>query len=105
MTVSLANAPMDVGSTTRRALVTYTGPAAYVTGGDPVVPANVRMGKVFAIGGVVAATVGGTTYLLRLSGPASATQTILWYVASTGVEVANGVDLSGATAQVEFIGQ
>jgi hypothetical protein len=105
MTINMANAPMDVGSTTRRALVTYTGPASYATGGDPVVPANVRMGKVFAIGGGIAATVAGTSYLLRLSGPASATQTIQWFVAATGAEVANAVDLSGATAQLEFIGQ
>lgn len=104
MTVNLGNAPMDVGATTKRALGTYTGPASYVTGGDPVEPENVRMGKVFVIAGAVAFA-AGVGYLLVLSGPPGSSQTIRWIVASTGVEVANGVNLSAVSAQVEFIGQ
>lgn len=103
MTINLGNAPMDVGATTKRALATYTGPAAYETGGDPVTPEDVRMGKIYVIAGNVASN-GTAAYLLFLTGPASATQKIQWFVAATGVEVANGVDLSGYTAQVEFIG-
>lgn len=103
MDTDLGNAPMDQGATTKRALATYTGPASYVTGGDPVTPETVRMGKIYAIAGVVASN-GTAAYLLYLNGPAGADQTIMWFVAATGVEVANGVDLSGFTAQVEFIG-
>lgn len=104
MTINLGNAPMDEGATTKRALATYTGPAAYATGGDPVTPEDVRMGKVFVIGGAVAMD-GTAAYLLYLTSPAGSTQKILWLDATTGLEVANGTDLSGATAQVEFIGQ
>jgi hypothetical protein len=104
MDIDLSNAPMDLGSTTRRALATYTGPAAYVTGGDPVTPEDVRMGKVFALGGCVVSN-GTAVYLLWLTGAAGATQKIMWFVAATGVEVANGVDLSGYSGQIEFIGQ
>lgn len=105
MTVNLTSAPMDVGATTKRVVATYTGPASYPAGGDPVDPDIVRMGKVFGIGGTTAVTAAGVLYHLVLSGPPGATQTIRWYVATTGAEVGTGVDVSGASGQVEFIGQ
>lgn len=105
MNVNLAYAPMDLGATTRRCIAEYTGPNPYVTGGDPVDPQDLRLGKLFAIAGQVAVTPGGAVYLLALNGPAGGAQKILWIDAITGVEVANGTNLSTAAAQVEFIGQ
>jgi len=101
MTLDLTVAPPFVESTQRRQVVLYSGPASYATGGDPLDPADFRMGKVFAILGAVAAN-GTTPYLLHFD---VATSTIFWYVASTGLEVAGAVDLSGMTVRMEVVGQ
>lgn len=93
--------PADLSSTCRRQVCTYTGPDAYVTGGDALDPEQVRMGKLFAfLGGVLT---NGTTPLI--AGWVPATSTLQLFVASTGVEVANGVDLSGYSGTFEAIGQ
>lgn len=100
MTLDLTVAPPSVESTLRRQIVLYTGPATYATGGDPLDPADFRMGKVFAILGVVAS--GGTTpYLLHYDVAASK---IMWFVASTGLE-AGAITLSGETVRMEVVGQ
>lgn len=93
--------PGDLSSTCRRQVCTYTGPASYVTGGDEISAEDVRMGKLFAfLGGVLT---NGTTPLI--AGWVPATSTLQLFVASTGVEVANGVDLSGYSGTFEAIGQ
>lgn len=100
MTVNLAAAPGFVASTWREQIVEYTGPASYVTGGDPVVPAEVRMGRIFGVYGVISN--GTAVYLVWYD---VANQALMIFVPNTGVQVANGVDLSTFVGNLLFIGQ
>jgi hypothetical protein len=100
MTVNLTVAPADLGATSRRQVAAYAGPASYVTGGDPMVPADVRMGKLFAVLGTIS---NGTAVLIPWWN--TTTGTLLFFVPNTGAQVANGVDLSTYVGNLEFIGQ
>lgn len=100
MTFDSTIAPYDQSATLKRQIATYTGPASYATGGDAVDAGVIRGGRLLAIGAAVA-TDGTTAYLLWLD---VANQKILWFVASTGLEVAALVDLSAFTVTTEFVG-
>lgn len=99
-TIDLTVAPADVSGTCRRQVATYTGPALYATGGDPVTPATVRMGKLFAVLGGIASN-GTLTYLLYYN---VSTGKLMWFDMA-GAEVAASTVLTGFTARLEFIGQ
>lgn len=101
MTITLTGAPRDAASTTRRYFPSYTGPAAYATGGDTGMLAALGVGKIFCINALI--ITNGTVVLVGVYLPA--TDAIQWFVASTGAEVANGVDLSGYTGQFEVCAQ
>ena len=100
MTFDSTVAPFDKSATLLRQIVTYTGPASYVTGGDPIDAGVIRGGRVLALGACIAFD-GTDAYGVWLD---LANQTLVWVVLSTGVEVANGVDLSGFTLTTEFVG-
>lgn len=72
----------------------YTGPTSYVTGGDPIAPADVGLGTIDLL--LVATAYNGTDVRLvhYRTGPGK----ILWMVPNTNAEVANGTDLSGYAA-------
>lgn len=80
----------------------YVGPASYVVGGDPLVPADVGLGKIEALLFAGATDAAGTAnhapiYHADLG-------TVLWFSNATGVEIAGGVDLSTFAARYEAIG-
>ena len=101
MTVDITIAPGQVESTCRRQIAQYTGPSSYAAGGDPVVPAVVRMGKVFAVlGGLIT---NGT--LVRLVTYNPTTGKLFITIPDTGAEVAPGQNLSGYSGRLEFVGQ
>lgn len=81
----------------------YVGPNPYVTGGDPLLPADVAMGRIELLD--IAAALDATGANMRILVWNSVTQKVQWFVSTTGVEVANGVDLSGFAARFEAIGQ
>lgn len=89
----------------RRQVATLTGPSAgdggYLTGGIPVDPAEVRMGKIFAILGAVISD--GSA--IRVGWYNVATEKLMFFVPDTGAEVANATDLSTFSGRVEFVGQ
>lgn len=102
MTLDRTVAPMAVASTTRRQVATYTGPASYATGGDPVSPQDdLGWGKVYAVLGAV--ITNGSAIRVGVFDPVAST--IVWYVPNTGAEVAAAVDLSTFTGRLEFVGQ
>ena len=79
----------------------YAGPSSYVTGGDTI--SNVvdfGWGETHTLLGTI--TDGTTLYVLHLD---YANQRILVFVASTGIEVANGVDLSTFNGQIVATGK
>ena len=98
--ISLANAPRDVGATTRRFFPAYTGPASYATGGDTGLAAALGIGKIFAVLGLTISN-GTLTYIGWYS---TTTGNLLWFDMA-GAQVANATDLSTFVGQFEVIGQ
>lgn len=71
--------------------------SSYVTAGEPVAPASLGLASIlFAHVGSKGAN------LLQYD---ATNKKLLAYVSSTGVEVANAVDLSTVVARIMFIGQ
>jgi hypothetical protein len=91
----------DVAGIRRRGVGIYTGPAAYVTGGDPVDSRS--YGKAVEVVHYEHATDGTDIYILSYD-YGYPTGLIKWFVPSTGNEVAADVDLSGFTARFEVVG-
>ena len=92
---------MDKSARLLRWVDQYQGPAAYVTGGDSFLPGEAKMGAIMAILGLIATD--GTNVIIGVYRPLL--NTIQWFVPNTGVEVANGVDLSNYGALIEVIGR
>lgn len=90
----------DMGATTRRPLVAYTGPASYATGGDTAVKTAAGLGKILAVLGLLISD--GTLTYVGWYNPT--TDAILWFD-MVGAQVANAVDLSTFTGTFEIIGQ
>lgn len=81
--------------------VRYTGPASYVTGGDPVnATTELGMAEVYTVHGTI-----GSGSAIRLIYLDYVNQKIQWFIPNTGAEVANGVDLSGFTGTLTFYGK
>lgn len=81
----------------------YTGPTSYVTGGDPVAAADMAMGRLEHLDLSPAIDAGSTGFRTLAWNPT--TNKVVWFVGTTGVEVANGVDVSAFSARFEAIGQ
>jgi hypothetical protein len=80
----------------------YVGPAAYVTGGDPLVPADVGLGKIEAIFFEDALDAAANDNLEPAYDHTN--QKVAWFSNASGNEVANGTDLSTYSARFEAIG-
>jgi len=87
----------------RRIIVEYTGPASYETGGDSYSTADngPGIGVLEFVPGMIASD-GTNVYLVWWD---KANAKLIWFVSSTGNEVANGFDLSGAGTWVEACGK
>lgn len=88
----------------RRTVVgTYTGPASYTTGGDPLSAETLGLSNIRWLDlGVAADANGANARALRWNAAKTGVQ---WFVLSTNAEVANGVDLSGFTAFLQAEGR
>lgn len=86
-----------------RRIGAYTGPSSYVTGGDSFLPADVAVGRLEHLDVTSALDATGANMRILVWNPV--TQKVMWFVSTSGVEVAGGVDLSGFTARFEAIGQ
>ncbi len=77
------------------ALVGYTGPASYVTGGDSISANDVKLGRIEDIWVLSGKAIDGASALRHLMYDAS-TGNMLWFDnADPHAEIANGTDLSG----------
>lgn len=90
----------DWAGSRRRQHTTVTGPASYLTGGDPFVPTDVALGKFDIVPNFIAWN--GSAARLVVYDRTNAK--LVWYVPDTGAEVANGVDLSAFTSIIEVVG-
>lgn len=93
----------DGSNTKRRIQGIYTGPASYVTGGDPLVPADVKLGQIDVLAMQDGVLTGTSTLYTAVYDYTN--QKLQWFVGTTGVEVANGVSLATLTARFEAIGR
>jgi hypothetical protein len=93
----------DSSNTHIRKVGGYAGPASYVTGGDPIGPGDLGMGRIELM--VFNAATNGTLYLYPVWMPSGNSGTVRWLVGTTGVEVAGGVNLSTYTSRFEAIGK
>jgi hypothetical protein len=78
----------------------WTGPAAYVTGGEDCSPSTFGLGNLVA--GIQGIASDGTTTRLVWWNPT--TNKLQWFVPNTNVEVANGVNLSTFSIQFDVCG-
>jgi hypothetical protein len=97
--------PVDVWGSERIAVLLYTGPNPYPnaggTIGDPITAEDVGLkGILGVVGGPAFDPVGGA-YRTVVYDPV--TGTMRWFVSTTGVEVANGVDLSDYSGIFVFL--
>ena len=83
-----------------------TGPASYVTGGVAFTPLEIGLGsRVHVLAGNVAITATGTACrLVAVNNADPAAPKMVWFDQAFA-EIANGVDLSAYTVDVELIGQ
>lgn len=84
--------------------VDYTGPAAYVAGGDAIDP------RIFGLPNTILTLIGSadqTNTYIAVPRPLFNGTTVwqlVWRTAATGVEVAAGTVLSGITARLSAVG-
>ncbi len=93
----------DGSNTKRRMQAIYTGPASYATGGDPFLPADIKLGQIDYLDlGTATDAPFTTAYTLVYD---YVNQTIIWLVTTTGLQAAAATNLSGFTARFEAIGR
>lgn len=85
------------------ALVGYTGPASYATGGDPIDANDVKLGRIEDIWPISGLAINGAGAIRHIIYDASA-EAIRWYDnADPHAEIVNGTDLSGFTTKLFVI--
>ena len=92
--------PYDVAGVRRRTIGKYTGPAAYVAGGDPIAAADVKLGEI-ELFDAVGLTDGTTAYTIIYD----KTNLKLQIFLAAGTEVTVGTNLSACSAWFEAIGK
>lgn len=91
----------DASNTVHRRHATYTGPASYVTGGDPFTPADFGLGTIVAAHFTAPMTADPES--LHIVAYRASSGTAYWFD-QNGAQVANGTNLSAVTVEVEVIG-
>jgi len=102
LTRTIGNYFDSSGSFVRR-VERWSGPSSYVTGGEVLSAATLGFGILVAFTPAPALNAAGTAIRTVVWNPV--TNRLMWFVTDTGLEVANGVDLSTFTFQYEAIGQ
>ena len=89
----------DKSSHYTRRVFQYTGPAAYVAGGDSLPPESIGLGRIDVM-------LCGTAFngsAIRLLAYDYTNKKVVWYVPNTGSEASG--DLSAYTCRMEVIGK
>src|ERR1700681_2674083 len=93
----------DESATKRRTQGIYTGPASYATGGDPLLPADLKLGQLDYLDIGTAADAPFTTAYTVVYDYVN--QKAIWLVQTTGLQVANATNLSAISCRFEAIGR
>lgn len=92
----------DLSAVKRRTQGAYFGPASYVQGGDPLTPGDLMLGQIDVLMFTDVILAGTTTmYTVYYD---FVNQKVIWFVGTTGIEVAAAVNLSTGQARFEAIG-
>ena len=106
ITIPAGGRPTDVFGSRRVATPRYTGPNPYPnaggTVGDPIAASDLGLRGITGFPGFIAFDPVGGAY--RICVYDEVLETIRWFVSTTGVEVANGVDLSAYSADIVVYG-
>lgn len=98
-TLDLTSFRAEDGSNTKRRIQgIYTGPAAYVAGGDAITAVDIKLGQIHRISFGIAWS-GTATRLVVYD---YTNNKVVWYVPNTGAEASG--DLSAYTTRFEAIG-
>jgi len=89
----------DGSSTKRRTQGIYTGPASYATAGDPLLPAELKLGQLHILD---LAIIANATVILMCNYDHTNQKLKVYDMA--GAEIANATDLSGYSGRFEAIG-
>ena len=85
--------------------INYLGPSSYVQGGDTIDPRAFGFNNsIFTLTGSIDGTGTYQAVPLLFSGGVNPVWRIMWLVIATGLQVANGVNLSGITVGLSAIG-
>ncbi|HEY6416084.1 MAG TPA: hypothetical protein VIX41_07600 [Acidimicrobiales bacterium] len=95
----------DSSSARIRKIGGYSGPAAYVTGGDPITAADLGMARLELM--LFSGATNGTLYRTLVFIPTGTTGngTVRWLDATNGTEVGAGANLSAYSARFEAVGK
>lgn len=99
LTITAIKQARDVMSTHKVLFFDYTGPSAYVAGGDSFVPNDVGLGNIDFID-VAQAWNGSAVRLITYD---KTNQKLVWYVPNTGAEASG--DLSAYSVRIMVVGQ
>jgi hypothetical protein len=112
MALTLATGVNDIPANDKsadrlRKTFTVTGPASYATGGTPFTPQDLGFGQSVHVvaGGIMRTSSGGASCrIVSLNNESPAAPKLQWYDQAYA-EIANGVDLSSFSGNLEFIGK
>lgn len=96
-----ADRPFDVAGIRRRVIIQYAGPASYVTGGDPLVAADIKLGVIEDIPEQIVSN--GTNILCIVYNNTAGT--MQFFDTSSKAEVAAATNLSLYVGRFEAVGR
>lgn len=102
-TIAFAGDFFDKSFAYQRRIGTYTGPASYVTGGDPLTPEQLRLKEIDQLDLDNAFLNNASTHYNLVYDYVN--KKIVWYVPNTATEVANATNLSTYSARFEAKGR
>jgi hypothetical protein len=104
----------DASNDKRQRYGMYTGPVSYSNfftnsgTGDPVIPGDLGLGAIHQLNFEAAVNISGVFYTLVYLTPNQipllVNGGIIWYVGTTGLEAANGTNLSGYSSYFAAVG-
>lgn len=97
-----ADRAFDVAGIRRRVIIQYSGPASYVTGGDPFAAADIKLGVIEDIPEQIVAN--GTPTILCIVYN-NVNNTMQFFDTSTKNEVGAGTNLSAYVGRFEAVGR
>lgn len=85
-------------------LIDIDGLASYTTGGQAITAASLGFKRILFVASMTAADASNFTQALIAAKKGASSFKLMWFVATTGAEVANAVNLSTKSAKLYIVG-